>query len=326
MAEQDQETPYVRTNWKELPNVHRFSREAMATTFEIIIQYEDALYARQAADAAFDELGHLEGQLSRYIENSDISRINNLPVGKPLQIGLDAFECLRLSRQIFHETGGAFDVTIGTLLDCWRDQDRNPRIPSDDELRRARRHTGVDLIQLDPLRYTVRVSVSPIRVDLGGVGKGYGVDKMAELLQEWDIRTALIHGGFSSVLALDAPADAPGWPVTLSKPGETKHTLARLNLRRRAVSGSGLQKGWHIIDPRTAKPVAGKVAAWSCSRDAASADALSTAFMVMSPEEIRQYCARHPEVLALVIVQDEQRDDGERVLSFGPWQGAELLR
>jgi thiamine biosynthesis lipoprotein len=108
----------------------RFSHEAMATTFEIIIVHEDERYAQQAAAAAFDEVDRLEGELSRFIENSDISRINNLPANQPLRLGLDAFECLQLSRRIYAETNGAFDITIGPLLSCWRNEDGTPRTPS----------------------------------------------------------------------------------------------------------------------------------------------------------------------------------------------------
>lgn len=80
----------------------------MATTFEIFIQYDDPLYARQAADAAFHELDRLEGELSRFIENSDVSRLNNLSAGQPLRIDLDTYDCLKLSQQMFRDTNGAF--------------------------------------------------------------------------------------------------------------------------------------------------------------------------------------------------------------------------
>jgi len=139
---------------------------------------------------------------------------------------------------------------------------------------------------------------------------------MAELLRDWSIGTALIHGGFSSVLALDAPAMTKGWPLTLSDPHNRKQTLAYLYLQSRAVGGSGLQKGQHIIDPRTGKPVEDKRAAWACRPDAATADALSTAFMVMSPDEIEQYCLRHPEVQAMVIIKDRDTEK-DKILRFG---------
>jgi thiamine biosynthesis lipoprotein len=323
----------VDGSWYEVTGARRFCHEAMATTFEIYIQHDNIHYAQQAARAAFNELDHLEAELSRFIENSDISRINNLAAGQTLRIGLAAFECLQQSFKIYNETNGAFDVTIGSLLNRWLNKDKTLRSPSQAELDVARQRTGMNLIRLDEANVTIELLTSPMQIDLGGIGKGYALDKMAELLREWSIDTVLLHGGYSSVLALDAPASERGWPVTLSNPRNRKQTLCYLYLHNRAVSASGLQWGWHIIDPRQAKPVEGPtksglipsspsgwLAAWACAADAATADALSTAFMVMTPDEIRQYCSRHPQIQALVILDHESKEvQKDNILCFGSW-------
>ncbi len=325
MKERPPEPCFVRKDCQSISDLKRFYHEAMATTFEIIMLEDDEAYARQAAIAAFYEVDRLEGELSRFIENSDVARINNLPANKPLRLGLDAYECLELGCRIYVETKGAFDITIGSLLGCWRDEDGNPREPSQDELNLAREHTGAHLLQLDEFEHTVQLSVSPVKVDLGGIGKGYAVDKVAELLRDWSIEIALVSGGYSSVLALDGPAQTKGWPLTLSNPDNHKQVLARPCIQGRALSGSGVQKGRHIIDPRTAQPVKGKIAAWASASDAATADALSTAFMIMSPDEIRRYCQSHPDVLALIMLEDKGEDSREeRILCFGPWKDSEL--
>jgi thiamine biosynthesis lipoprotein len=301
--------------------VHRFGHKAMAAVFEIFIVGDDASYAGQAALAAFDELDRIEQDLSRFIENSDISLINNLGAGQPLKLGLDAFNCLMLSAKIYEETAGAFDITIGSLLDCWLTEDQTLRKPSGRDLSLACQHTGMSLLALDEAEHTITLSTTPVQVDLGGVGKGYAVDRMAESLGDWSIDTALINAGFSSVRSLGAPARAEGWPVTLTDPRNRSRTLARFNLRDRAMSGSGLQKGPHIIDPRIAMPVEDKRAAWVLAPDAATADALSTAFMVMSPDEIEKYCLQHSDVSAMIILQDESTKTQQgRVLCFGHWK------
>jgi thiamine biosynthesis lipoprotein len=326
MTEQRTEDSFFDANWRSVSGLHCFYHQAMAATFEVIIAQEDARYAGQAARAAFDELNRLEAELSRFLENSDISRINNLPANKPLRLGLPAFECLQLSAKIYAETNGAFDVTVGTLLNCWRAKDGTPRTPSQNQLNLARKHTGMHLVKLDQADYTVQLSTSPVQIDLGGIGKGYAVDRMAELLREWGINTALISGGYSSVLALNAPPEMKGWPLTLSNPDNRKQTLAHLYLQHKSLSASGLKKGRHIVDPRTAQPVTGKLAAWASAADAATSDALSTAFMVMTPDEIRQYCSRHPGVLAMLIPEDGDKDiKKDKILLFGPWKKDELL-
>lgn len=326
MTEQPQEPCFVRANCASIPGMKRFSHEAMATIFEIIIIHEDERYARQAATAAFEEVDRLEGELSRFIENSDISRINNLPANQPLLLGLDAFKCLRISVQMYAETNGAFDITIGSLFKCWRNEDGSPRTPSGEELDRARLHTGTNLIQLDEREHTIRLAASPVRIDLGGIGKGYAVDRVADLLREWSIETALISGGYSSVLALEAPPETKGWPLKLSDPADRSRIIARPHLRTGALGGSGVQKGGHIISPRTGRPVEGKRAAWSAAPHAAVADALSTAFMIMSPDEIRQYCSFYPDRRAMVMSLEKDKKTGtDKILHFGPWQAGELF-
>jgi thiamine biosynthesis lipoprotein len=148
---------------------------------------------------------------------------------------------------------------------------------------------------------------------------------MAELLRQWSIDRALIHGGYSSVLALDAPAGTAGWPVTLSHPANRRRTLARLQLQRLSVSASGLEKGQHIIDPRTGRPAEGKLAAWSIAPEAAPADALSTAFMVMALDEVTGYCDGHADVRGLLVTPpDPATASPERIIPVGDWQPGEL--
>ncbi len=300
-----------------VPNMHRFAHPAMATIYEIFIINDDAGYAHQAAQEAFNELDRLEQELSRFIPNSDISRINHLAANQPLRLGLDAFECLKLAQQVCAETNGAFDVTIGPLLKCWLNPDKTLRSPSAEELAEARRHVGMQLLDLDEMQHTVILQESPVHIDLGAVGKGYAVEVLTNLLRAWDIDTALIHGGRSSVFALGCPPEKKGWPLTMSNPMPPGQILTHLDLCDQAVSGSGLQKGQHIINPRTGRPLAGKRAAWAITSEAATSDAVSTAFMIMAPEEIEEYCTRHLEMRALVISADN--DGVEKILRYGAW-------
>jgi thiamine biosynthesis lipoprotein len=155
MTQPQPEIPLVKSSLDSVSGIRRFSHEAMATTFEVIILHEDARYAQQAARAAFDELERLEADLSRFIENSDISRINNLTANQPLLVGLDTFECLQLSTEMYDRTKGAFDVTVGSLLACWLNEDKTLRKPSKEELNLARQRTGTHLLKLDAAEHTV---------------------------------------------------------------------------------------------------------------------------------------------------------------------------
>jgi len=268
-------------------SAHRFSHEAMATVFELAMIHDDAGYAHQCAQAAFAEVDRLEQELSMFLPNSDVSRINNSEPGAAVIVGVDTFACLERCNRLAQETNGAFDVTMG--------------------------HTP-HLLLYDVSYSVLRLS-DLLTVDLGGFGKGYAVDRMAEILGEWDISRALIHGGSSSVLAMRAPPGQPGWQMTLSDPSVRHRVIQRLCLEHRAVNGSGLQKGNHILDPRTGRPVEGRRAAWVVTEDAATGDALSTAFMVMSLDEIREYCREHEAVEAVVIAA--RGEGGEEIFRYG---------
>ena len=293
-----------------LPGVFRFAHEAMNATFEVFVAGYETRYAEQASWAAFKELDSLERELSRYVENSDVSRLNEQAPGTPLVVSPETFECLQLSGRLYAETNKAFDVTVGSLLACWRGTER----PSPEKLEAARARTGMHLLALKKHGFTVEKRARGVRVDLGGIGKGYALDQMAEVLREWSVKAALLVGGRSSVLALEPPSGKNGWPLTVHRPGQQAAAkLATLTLVRSALGASGLAKGLHIIDPRTGQPAVAKRAAWSRALTGARADALSTAFMVMRPEEIKDYCVRRREVGALLVMGDKD----ERVLRYG---------
>ena len=278
----------------------------MATVFEVHGVHPDAGYAAQAAQAAFDLADRLERELSRFLPNSDIGRINGLAAGERTRVSPSTMECLVIARHLFDLTGGAFDVSIGT---------------------------GLASLDADPGGCIVHARASGVRLDLGGIGKGYAVDLMAELLEEWGLERALVHGGFSSVLALDAPPGRLGWPLTLSDPCAPSTALARLSTRQTALGASGVHKGDHIVDPRTGVPARGRRAAWAAVprppapdgepraaerprlAAAAVADALATAFMLLGPEQVRGLCDGSPGLEAWIL-----SDPAE-----GPEAGASLL-
>jgi thiamine biosynthesis lipoprotein len=295
MTKPSKEIPMIQFQGKIPHNAYRFSHNSMATVFEIFAIHDDAVYVEQAVWEAFRELDRLELELSRFIENSDISRINNLKANQSTQIGLETFECLKQCAQLTSQTDGAFDITAGS-------------------------NTSMNLLQLDESDFSVKLLANSIHIDLGGFGKGYAIDSMAKLFREWDIECVLIHGGRSSVLALAEPPGEKGWPVTLSDPAQSGQILSHVYLKHRAVSASGLEKGHHIINLRTGKSIKDRLAAWASTSGAATSDALSTAFMVMTPEKIEEYCQRNPDTQGLVILKN--RATGEKwnpVLKFGNW-------
>ena len=253
----------------------------MATYFEIYAVHPDARYVAQAAQAAFDLVDRLERELSRFQPTSDITRVNHLGPGERAVVTPSTLECLVIARHMFELTGGAFDVSLGS---------------------------GLDTLEIDPERMEVRATRAGVRVDLGGIGKGYAVDLVAELLSDWGLETVLVHGGFSSMLAVEPPPGAEGWPLTLSDPAAAARVLERLTVRQASLSASGIRKTDHIVDPVTGEPVRGRLAAWALVprpepaaapgglrlAAGAVADALTTAFMLLDDETIASLCEASP--------------------------------
>ena len=273
----------------------RFRHEAMATVFEIAIAQPDVTlsYATSAADAVFAEIDRLEEELSRFRATSDIWRISQLRAGESASVGLAAWDCLSLAKAVHAETGGAFDITIGPLMNLWRNEDGSPRQPDEEDMEWARGHIGSHLFDLDSKGLRVIAKADHIVYDLGALGKGYALDQAVHVLSDWSIDTALLNAGDSTILGLGAPQGDPGWIVTL---GGDQTRIVRL--KDRAISSSGFAvRGAHIMDPRSFHPVKIREALVHASAPtAALSDALSTAFMVMDRAAIDALCARHPGV------------------------------
>lgn len=257
----------------------RFKHEAMATWFEIVAAGQEEDYARQAAAAAFRELDRLEPELSRYVESSDIARANRLAYGETMAIGDDTLQCLLTSVQISHCTQRTFDPAYAS--------ERAPDQPAD-----------AMAFTLDPDAHTLTSHVARLHLDLGAVGKGFALDRMAETLEEWGVRSALLNSGGSTVLALDAPVGTPGWTIGMGEGAARREVM----LTQAALSGSGIAvKGLHLIDPRTGQPAGRSGRAWALAPGAAVADALSTAFFVLADREIETFCIEHDSIGSAVV-------------------------
>jgi thiamine biosynthesis lipoprotein len=339
---------------------HRFSHQAMGTFFEIAVAGEDETYAGQAAQAVFHEIDRIESLFNRFNPASEISRMSRLKPGESLIIGIETFECLTIADRARQETQGAFDVNIralakyqspdmpgapGNLVTC-SEFSENPRMPTNllslnkgselasSPLKLIRTGSGFEALPTAQKDAPQR----SLDLDLGGIGKGFALDKALALLADWSIENALIHAGTSTAVAIgSAPHDLDtkssgaqrlisekkdmspspwGWPVGVGGGWPCPDAPRSIFLSGRALSGSGTEvKGSHILDPRTGNPAKGHIAAWASHPSAAIADALSTAFMVMSTEEVETYCLRHSDVWALVV-----KDYGD-CKSFGKIQG-----
>ena len=270
---------------------HSFSHKAMHTKFEIWIHHKDGKYAAQAAHEAFILVDALESIFSKFIPNSDISRINKTEKDQTIHVDESTFACLEKSVEMFNQTDGVFDISLGT---------------------------GLDQLHLDERKGTISKGKKEITLDLGGIGKGFAVDRMVDLLKDWDIESAFVHGGASSVSAYGKTEQGLGWPITLSNPWAAEKTLYYLDMMNIAIGSSGLLKGPHIIRPDIGEPIEENQAVWVSGPDAVTTDALSTAFMILTLNQIRSFTEANQDIDTLVLTKTN--DDGAIAIHpFGKW-------
>jgi len=245
------------------PAIHIFSHHAMAAEFQVRIAGEEKTYAAQTAQAAFALTDKLESSLSRFRPNSDISQIAQLAPGDKLRVSEPVFACLEIAKKMEQATRGAFSISAAALQS-------QPEQPQWTLLKE---------------QFSIRCDGGRLEFDLGAIGKGFALDRMAEVLREWSCESFLLVAGGSSILAGNAPPGTAGWLCGLADDQSPR----RYRLNHCSLSGSGLAvKGQHILDPRTGKPACRQNRAWALSETAAESDALSTACMVLDEMDLSE--------------------------------------
>ena len=272
-----------------MADVHTFNHAAMATSFQVRIVHEERTYAAQTAQAAFNLVDSLESLLSRFRINSDIARLAHLAPGEKMRVSEPAFACLEIARRMERATNSAFSPTPAALT-------TQPALPQ---------------WHLLPDEHSILCASGRLEFDLGAIGKGFTLDRAAELLREWDCPSFLLVAGGSSILAGDPPRDTFGWSCGLGEDNASQ----RFFLTHASLSGSGLAvKGAHVLDPRTGRPALRQSRAWVLAETAAESDALSTACMVLSEPELEAVLVQNHFWLAFLESGEGARPIGNREL------------
>ena len=238
----------------------------MGSTFSVAIYGDDRTRMEEAVDAAFVEARRLDQMLSNYKPESELSEVNHNAGERAVAVTPELFGLLAACVEYSRLSEGAFDITVGPLMKVWGFYKGTGRLPHHAEIRGALERVGYRKILLDPAMRTVRFARAGVELDPGGIGKGYAVDRMVEVLKQYGIRTALVSASGSSIYAMGAPPEEKGWRVHIRDPKDDSKSVAEVFLKDESMSTSGNYEKFfraegkiysHIMDPRTGWPAQG---------------------------------------------------------------------
>jgi thiamine biosynthesis lipoprotein len=311
------------------PPVSRFTftEPHMGTRFKIIAYARDEATARTAVKAAFQRIANLDDIMSDYRSTSELMRLCQKAGGEPIAVSEDLFRVLEHSQEVAKLSDGAFDVTVGPVVRLWRKARRTHELPDPKELAQARELVGYDKVRLDAKNKTVQLLKPGMRLDLGGIGKGYAADAALATLKEQGIDQALVAAS-GDIAVSGPPPETDGWTIgiapLLDPDAQPKRSLI---LHDAAVSTSGDSEQYleidgkrysHIVDPRTGIGLVGRMSVTVVAPKGLIADPLTKVVSVLGPKRGLVIIDATEGVAALVV---RKTDSGIEMLESKAFKG-----
>ncbi|MFH1371236.1 MAG: FAD:protein FMN transferase [Planctomycetota bacterium] len=296
-------------------------REVMGTFARIVVVADDAQQARDCIEAGFDELKRIDAMMSDYKADSELSKVNRSAFAGPVRVSGELFGLLQKSVEFSRLPNGAFDITVGPLVDLWRKAGEVNAMPDENSLAEARSRVGYEKLLLDANERTVRFAVDGMRLDLGGIAKGYSVDKAVEIMKQKGAIAGMVDSG-GNIYCFGKPLGKSAWLVGVQDPRtansedlpefETGQVLMVLKLKDTAVATSGDYRRFvtvggkkvsHIIDTNTATGAHKLAGDTIIAKTAMDADAISTIVNVLGPGKGLALIGSLPNVECILITQ-----------------------
>lgn len=311
------------------PGRFEYEEPHMGTTFRVVLYAPDRAAADRAAKAVFARVAELNTVMSDYDPNSELMRLCERsavrPAG-PVKASDDLFFVLAEGQKVAELSDGAFDMTIGPIVRLWR-QARKDRLPPDEEVRsEAMKKVGYKKLKLDPAAKTVELTVPGMRLDLGGIAKGYAADEGLKVLARHGITCALVAA--SGDIAVSAPPPGkPGWRVDIAPlPGAKEKR--QLLLKDAAVSTTGDSEQFveiagvrysHVVDPRTGLGQTGRRSVTVVARRGIQADSLTKVAALLPPDEAVKKIESVEGAATLIVVKGATGEEVMQSKGFAGW-------
>lgn len=242
------------------------SLDAMGSVYTVVAYGEDRTKMIAAVDQAFEEVRRIDRMLSNYRADSELSRINREAAANAVLASEEMFGLLEACQNYSAASEGAFDISVGPLMKIWGFYKGSGRLPHRAEIRGVLGRVGYSKVKLDAQARTVRFTRPGMELDPGGIGKGYAVDRMVEILRADGVKSALVSAGNSSIYAIGSPPHEDGWPISIRHPRDVRQAVDEVRLKDQSMSTSGTSEKFfraegrlysHIMDPRTGFPAQG---------------------------------------------------------------------
>jgi thiamine biosynthesis lipoprotein len=286
-----------------------FAELHMATVFRLVVYAPDENTANRAAEAAFNRVIQLEDILSDYDPRSELSRLSQQPIGRPVVLSPDLYAVLDGAQQMARDTQGAFDITVGPMTQLWRMSRKTQRLPTPDQVAAARATTGYDKLLLNARDHSAILPVSGMRLDPGGIAKGYAADQALQLLRKRGLHRAMVAAG-GDIAVGDPPPGQSGWSIAIDSLTEsTNQTTPVIRLKNAGISTSGDTSQFveidgkhysHIVDFRTGLGLTERIGATIVARDATTSDAAATAISVLGVDRGLAFVEAQPSWAARI--------------------------
>lgn len=286
-----------------------FEKAEMGVPFRITLYAPDEKTARRATDAAFERVEVLNSILSDYDPDSELSRLSQTS-GRAVPVSGDLWQVLALSQGIAERTDGAFDVTIGPLVNVWRRARRKHELPLPGLIAEMRARVGFRKLRLDPANHTAELLSPEMRLDLGGIAKGYAVDEALRVLKRHGIGRALVAAS-GDIGASGPPPDQPGWRIevaALDAEGAPPAQLVWLSHSAVSTSGDTFQRVEidgvrysHIVDPKTGLGMTDHSLVTVLGPDCTTTDSWETTVTILGPERGLKVIAEVPDTAVHIV-------------------------
>lgn len=283
------------------------SRVSMACTYTVVLYGKDPKQLPLITNAALDEADRIDALMSNYKPDSPLSIINREGGKGPVSVEPELFRFLKRCVEYSRESDGAFDITVGPLMKIWGFFRDEGRVPWSFEIWSALRHVGYQYLKLDDAHRTIQFEKEGMEIDLGGIAKGYAVDRMIEIVKEQKIERAFVSAGGSTLYGLGTPPDRPGWEVKLRDPlfpHDPKKSSITVLLKNRCLSVSGNYEKFfmvggvtysHIMNPKTGRPVENMLSVAVLTENGTDGDALDDSFYVLGVEKSKALLAKYSD-------------------------------